>query len=68
MFRFYMDFKVASKCPPDSIRQASRLFLRFAVDLLIISCGIVCACKSEKSGCQMVRLFRVQELINKTSS
>ena len=68
MFRFYMDFKIASKCPPDSIRQASHLFLRFAADLLIISCGIVCACKSERSGHQMVRLFRVQELINKSSS
>ena len=68
MFRFYMDFKVASKCPPDSIRQASHLFLRFTVDLLIISGGIVCACKSESSGCQMMRPFRVQELINKTSS
>ena len=30
MFRFYMDFKVASTCPPDSIRKASHLFLRFA--------------------------------------
>ena len=68
MFRFYMDFKVASNCPPDSIRQASHLFLKFAVDLLIISCGIVCACKSEMPGCQMVRRFRAQELINKTSS
>ena len=53
MFRFYMDFKVASKCPPDSIRQASHFFLRFAVDFLIIPCGIVCACKSERSGCQV---------------
>ena len=68
MFGFYMDFKVASKCPADSIRQASHLFLRFAADLLIISCGIVCACKSEMSGCQMVRIFRVQEQINKASS
>ena len=68
MFRLYMDFKVASKCPPDSIRQASHLFLRFVVDLPIISCGIVWACKSERSGCQMVRLFRVRELINKTLS
>ena len=41
-----------------STMQASHLFLRFAVDLLIISYGIVCACKSEWSGCQMVRLFR----------
>ena len=48
--------------------QAGFTSLRFAVDLLIISCGIVCACKNERSGCQMVRLFRVQELINKTPS
>ena len=68
MSRFYMDFKVASKCPPDSLRQPSQLFLRFAVDLLNISCGIVCACKSERSGYQMARLFWVQELINNTSS
>ena len=46
MFRFYMGFKVASKRPPGSIKQASPLFLRFAVDFLIVSCGIVCAMSS----------------------
>ena len=49
-------FQSCLKCPPDSIRQASHLFLRLAVDLLIISCGIVYTCKSIRSENWLIKL------------
>ena len=55
MLRFYM----ISKLPQNvhQILSGRPHIYSLTVDLLIIFCAIVCACKSERSGCQMVRLF-----------